>query len=162
MLLVAGQVSPALCRTASGVLADGRRLRAGPTSLRGSPHAGDWAFSVRRLSPAPPPPHFPPGSRHASPIAWEYDSALRIDGDAYFALDPPAPGRLNAELDTGRLRAPTSVPTPTFSCTFGPWPFAGSVGVGVYVRATFCAGWQGRQRRRQRSTGAGRRRRRAP
>ena len=72
----------------------------------GSPHEGDFCFSVGGYADGfTPPSHYPPAPPRVG-IAWRYDKDLSITGQAYFAVTPQAVmggGRLDAVLDKGWL-----------------------------------------------------------
>ncbi|KAL6413187.1 hypothetical protein AUP68_02688 [Ilyonectria robusta] len=99
--------------------------------LPGSPHEGDYAFTVGGYNPQySPPSHYPmPPPRVA--ISWQYDSQTRILGAAYFAVTPQIAmggGRLDLSVNRGWIRVIFSA-WADFFMHFHPYSFNIDVGV---------------------------------
>lgn len=75
--------------------------------LKGSPHEGDFSFSVGGYARGyQPPSHYPPAPERVG-ISWRYDDDISITGQAYFAVTPQVVmggGRLDLVFDKSWVR----------------------------------------------------------
>lgn len=132
-ILAAGELTPK-----SFILNPSCRLSGGfalAYFLSGSPHEGDFVFTVGGYHPRyTPPAHYPAAVKRVE-IRWEIDPQLRLSGEAYFALTPQVVmggGRLDIVLDKGWLRAGFSAYA-NFMMHFHPFQFDIEVSISLIV-----------------------------
>lgn len=103
--------------------------------LPGNEHEGDFVFTVGGYHPDfHPPAHYPPAPPRVG-ISWEYDSEIRISGEAYFAITSTCAmggGRLDAVIDKGWVQAGFSLYA-NFFLQFHPFWFDIEIGVSFYA-----------------------------
>lgn len=103
--------------------------------LSGSPHEGDFCFSVGGFARGyTPPAHYPPAPPRVG-ISWRYDDDLSITGQAYFAVTPQVVmggGRLDLVFDKGWVRVLFSAWADFFMHLH---PFAFLIDIGITLSA---------------------------
>ncbi|CAM1505213.1 Fc.00g108500.m01.CDS01 [Cosmosporella sp. VM-42] len=103
--------------------------------LKGSPHDGDFVFTVGGYHPQFTPPSYYPANVARVGINWAYDSDLRLSGEAYFAVTPQVAmggGRLDIVLDKGWVRVNFSAYA-DFFMHFHPFFFLADVGIALHA-----------------------------
>lgn len=106
----------------------------------GSAYAGDWVCSVGGYHVSFKPPSYYPTPKRLG-VSFRVDSALSIEGDAYFALTPKVcmgGGHLSAVFTDGGLVASFDA-WADFLINFNPFFFSGDIGVMVNVSYTIHA-----------------------
>lgn len=100
----------------------------------GSPHAGDWVFTVGGFHPAyKKPAHYPAPPRLG--ISWRYDAHLMITGAAYFAITPlvcMAGMQISALFELGSISASFDAHADMLM-QYQPFNFMAEVGVSMRV-----------------------------
>jgi len=140
LVLAAGQLTPL-----SFILSRSCKLTGGfalATFLSGNEHEGDFVFTIGGYHPAyQPPKHYPPAPPRVG-ISWEYDSGMRILGEAYFAITPQCAmggGRLDVIIDRGWVTASFSAYA-NFYLQFHPFFFDIQIGINFYAAVTLGSG----------------------
>lgn len=103
----------------------------------GSAYAGDWVCSVGGYHVSFKPPSYYPTPKPLG-VSFRVDSALSIEGHAYFALTPKVcmgGGHLSAVFTDGGLVASFDA-WADFLINFNPFFFSGDIGVTVSVSLT--------------------------
>lgn len=138
-ILVAGELTPR-----SFILDPSCRLTGAfalATFLAGSPHQGDFAFTVGGYhTQYAVPSHYPVTSSRVG-IRWQYDAQICISGEAYFAITPQVAmggGRMDLIVDKGWVRAVFSA-WADFFVHYHPFNYALQIGICLWVEVNLPA-----------------------
>ncbi|KAJ4030770.1 hypothetical protein NW761_013349 [Fusarium oxysporum] len=138
-ILVAGELTPR-----SFILDPSCRLTGAfgfKVFLAGSPHQGDFVFTVGGYhSQYAVPSHYPVTSSRVG-IRWQYDSQIYISGEAYFAITPQVAmggGRMDLVVDKGWVRVVFSA-WADFFMHYHPFNYALQVGISLWAEVNIPA-----------------------
>ncbi|KAH6949436.1 hypothetical protein DER45DRAFT_544800 [Fusarium avenaceum] len=142
-ILVAGELTPK-----SFILNPSCRLTGGfalKIFLEGSPHSGDFVFTVGGYSNQfSAPSHYPAAPSRVG-IMWRYDSQIYITGSAYFAITPQVAmggGRMDLVVDKGWVHAVFTA-WADFFIHYHPFSFALEVGITLWIEFSARLGLHG-------------------
>ncbi|KAH7018960.1 hypothetical protein EDB80DRAFT_886738 [Ilyonectria destructans] len=138
-IFVAGELTPR-----SFILNPSCRLTGGfafQLFFVGSPYEGDFVFTVGGYNKLYTVPSHYPAAPSRVGIFWQYDSQIRISGEAYFAITPQVAmggGRLDLVVDKSWVRATFSA-WADFFMHYHPFSFSADVGITLWVEVNLPA-----------------------